>query len=265
MKKYYALILGSSSGFGKAISLALAKDGVNIFGVHLDRATTKPDVDKLISDIKAMGVEAHFFNANAADPLKREEIVSEMEKNFSNQNGTATVRILVHSLAFGTLKPFIAENAADSINQKQIDMTLDVMANSLIYWTQALVSRKLMTGGGKIFAMTSSGGSKQIKFYGAVSAAKACLESYIRQLAMELGAMGISANAIRAGVTETPALMKIPNSKNIIDNALQRNPEGRLTRPEDIANFIVDNYKRDSHWMTGNIINLDGGESVVEL
>ena len=82
---------------------------------------------------------------------------------------------------------------------------------------------------------------------------------------MELGKIGISVNAIRAGVTETPALLKIPNSQKIIDNAKQRNPQGRLTLPEEIAEYIADNYKRNSHWMTGNIINLDGGESVVEL
>ena len=56
MKSNYALILGASSGFGKAISLALANDGVNIIGVHLDRATTMPQVEQLISDIKAKGV-----------------------------------------------------------------------------------------------------------------------------------------------------------------------------------------------------------------
>ncbi|MEO8666236.1 MAG: SDR family oxidoreductase, partial [Ignavibacteria bacterium] len=89
--------------------------------------------------------------------------------------------------------------------------------------------------------------------------------SYVRQLAMELGSRGISANAIRAGVTETPALSKIPKSQNIIDNAIQRNPVHRLTKPEEIAAFVVDNYKQDSHWMTGNVIGLDGGESVVEL
>jgi NAD(P)-dependent dehydrogenase (short-subunit alcohol dehydrogenase family) len=264
MKKYYALILGSSSGFGKTISLALARDGVNILGVHLDRATTRPDVDQLISDIKATGVDVHFFNCNAADALRRDEVLTEIENIISNESNS-TIRILVHSLAFGTLKPFISEIPGEAINQKQIEMTLDVMANSLIYWTQAIVNKKLMVKGGKIFGMTSSGGSRQIEFYGAVSAAKACLESYIRQLAMELGRMGISANAIKAGVTDTPALRKIPKSQKIIDNALQRNPERRLTRTEDIADFIVDNYKRDSQWMTGNIINLDGGESVVEL
>ena len=264
MKKYYALILGASSGFGKAIALALAKDGVNIIGVHLDRATTMPDVEKLISDIKATGAEAHFFNANAADEKNRGEIIQHIEKLLSENEGS-TVRILVHSLAFGTLKPFISENPADQVNQKQIEMTLNVMANSLIYWTQDIINKKLMVRGGKIYGMTSSGGQRQIEFYGAVSAAKACLESYIRQLAMELGSMGISANSIRAGVTATPALSKIPKSQNIIDNAIQRNPEHRLTTPEEIALFIVDNYKQDSHWMTGNVINLDGGESVVEL
>lgn len=265
MAKFYALILGASSGFGKAISKALADDGVNIIGVHLDRASTKEEVDNLISYIKSKNVSAHFFNVNAADPIKRTEVLNSVEEIFSKETDSPTIRVLVHSLAFGTLKHFISDNSGDALNDKQIEMTLNVMANSLVYWTQDVINRKLMTKGGKIYAMTSSGGSRQIKFYGAVSAAKACLESYVRQLAMELGSRGISSNAIRAGVTETPALLKIPNSKNIIENALQRNPEKRLTRPEDIADFIVDNYKRDSHWLTGNVINLDGGESVVEL
>lgn len=264
MKKHYALILGASSGFGKSISLELAKDGVNIIGVHLDRATTMPDVNQLVTDIRSRRVEAHFFNVNAADASKRDEIISEIQKIFSNDKGS-TIKVLVHSLAFGTLRNFISGNPAECINQKQIEMTLDVMANSIVYWTQSVIFNKLMVTGGKIYAMTSSGGSKQIEFYGAVSAAKACLESYVRQLAMELGKIGISVNAIRAGVTETPALLKIPNSQKIIDNAKQRNPQGRLTLPEEIAEFIVDNYKRNSHWMTGNIINIDGGESVVEL
>jgi len=264
MKKNYALILGTSSGFGKSIALALANDGVNIIGVHLDRATTMPDVIQLKEDINAKGVEAHFFNVNAADSVRREEVIAEMGNIFSKDTNS-TLKILVHSLAFGSLKPFFADTPADAINQKQIEMTLDVMANSIVYWTQAVVDKKYMVSGGKIYAMTSSGGQRQIEFYGAVSAAKACLESYVRQFAMELGRIGISANSIRAGVTQTPALSKIPGSQKIIDNAIQRNPQSILTKPEEIADFIVDNYKRDSHWMTGNVINLDGGESVVEL
>jgi NAD(P)-dependent dehydrogenase (short-subunit alcohol dehydrogenase family) len=257
----YALILGSSSGFGKAISLALAKDGVNILGLHLDRATTMPDVEEEIAKIKSLGVDAHFYNVNAADPNKRNDVLNSVEEIFKTKENP-TIKVLVHSLAFGTLRKYFAEDASAQINQKQIEMTIDVMANSLVYWTQDIMSRKLMTSGGKIYALTSTGGSRVIEFYGAISAAKACLESHIRQIAMELGKKGISANAILAGVTETPALKKIPNAQAIIQSALNRTGQGRLTSPTDIANFIIDNYKRESHWMTGSVIHVDGGESV---
>ncbi|HQY53275.1 MAG TPA: SDR family oxidoreductase [Ignavibacteria bacterium] len=264
MKKLYALILGSSSGFGKAIAVGLAKSGVNIIGVHLDRSTTMPDVENLKEELKSYNVDVHFYNVNAADSGKRTDVINNIKEIFSKQEDPE-LKVLLHSLAFGTLKHFIAKESSEMINQKQIEMTLDVMANSLVYWTQDVIREGLMHRGGKIYAMTSSGGQRQIEFYGAVSAAKACLESYVRQFAMELGSMGISANAIRAGVTATPALSKIPKSENIVANAIQRNPEHRLTKVEEVAEFIVDNYKNDSHWMTGNIINLDGGESVVEL
>lgn len=258
---HYALILGASSGFGKAISLALAKDGVNIIGVHLDRATTMPDVEKEIEEIKSYGAEAHFFNINAADPQKREEVLDSVKEIFSKKENP-TIKVLVHSLAFGTLRKFVDENPADQMNQKQMEMTVDVMAHSLVYWTQSILARDLMKPGGKIYAMTSSGGSRVIEFYGAVSAAKACLESHVRQLALELGHKEIAVNALLAGVTDTPALRKIPKNEALINMALMRNPQGKLTEPKDIANFIFDNYKRNSHWMTGCVIHIDGGETI---
>jgi enoyl-[acyl-carrier protein] reductase III len=261
MDTYYALILGASSGFGRAISLALAKDGVNILGVHLDRAATMPAVEEIISEIKSYGVDAHYFNVNAADPNKRNDVLNKIEEIFKNKNNP-TIKVLVHSLAFGTLKKFIDEDTSLQINQKQLEMTIDVMANSLVYWSQDVLKKGFMKSGAKIYALTSTGGSRVIESYGAISAAKACLESHIRQLAMELGRKGISANSILAGVTDTPAARKIPNISTIMDYTLGRNAQGRLTHPEDIANFILDNYKRDSHWMTGGLIHVDGGESV---
>ncbi|MFC2093567.1 SDR family NAD(P)-dependent oxidoreductase [Bacteroidota bacterium] len=264
MKTNYALILGASSGFGKAISTALAKDGTNIIGVHLDRAQTMPLVEEVIKDIKNAGAEAHFFNTNAADEFGRKKVLDSVEEIFSKKENP-TIKVLVHSLAFGTLRNFIDDDPKNEINQKQIEMTLDVMANSLVYWTQDVIRRKLMTKGGKIYGLTSAGGTKVIKYYGAVSAAKASLESYIRQLAVELAGQGITANALKAGVTDTPALRKIPSNNILIDNALQRNPSGRLTLASDVAEFILEVYKNDSSWMTGNVISIDGGESITEL
>ena len=258
-KALWALILGSSSGFGEATALELARLGYNIFGVHLDRRAGLAHVEEIVGKIRAAGREVVFFNVNAADAEKRREVIGRIKEEFQKNPGT--VRVLLHSLAFGTLQP-LAGSQSD-VTQPQMDMTADVMGHSLVYWTQELVKEGLMESGGRIYAMTSSGGTRVMPSYGPVSAAKAILESHIRQLAMELAPRGITANAIRAGVTDTPALRKIPGSEKLIENARARNPGGRLTTPQDVAAAIGVLAQPNTHWITGNVIGVDGGEDIV--
>jgi len=167
----------------------------------------------------------------------------------------------LHSLAFGALRPLAG--AADVATKRQLEMTSDVMGHSLVYWTQDLVSNGLMKSGGRIFAMTSEGGGKAIRDYGPVSAAKAILEAHIRQLALELAPLGITANAIMAGVTDTPALRKIPGCEKLIEVATERNPHKRLTTPLDVARCIAALSCENTYWMTGNTLRVDGGEGSV--
>lgn len=262
-KNEWALILGASSGFGAAASRELARHGMNILGVHFDRAATMPGVQQLIKELEATRVQVRFFNVNASDAQKRSEVLDQVAQEFSG-NPEANIRVLMHSLAFGSLKPFISFKPEDMLTQAQIEMTLDVMANTLVYWTQGVVVRKLMRKGGRIFAMTSSGGHSALMNYGAVSAAKAALESYIRQLAMELGPMGITANTILGGVTDTPALRKIPGAVKMLDVARAKNPSLRNATAEDVARAIALLAHDDAYYISGNIIGVDGGEDVVE-
>lgn len=258
----WALILGASSGFGEATSLALAQSGFNIFGVHLDRKATLPNVQRIIGAIETAGQRAEFFNVNAADEEKRQEVLDRAEEVLQAE-GYGQIRVMLHSLAFGTLKPFVAATPEESISKSQMDMTLDVMAHSLVYWVQPLVWRKLMGQGGRIYAMTSAGSTRIFPTYGAVSAAKAALESHIRQLAVELAPQGITINAIRAGVTDTPALRKIPGHEKMAEIASSRNPMGRMTSPADVAAAIAVLSRPGTHWITGTVIGVDGGEDVV--
>ncbi len=249
----WAVILGASSGFGAECSLALAGAGYDICGVHLDRKAGLAQVEEVKQKITANGRRALFFNANAADAEKRGQVMDALAAE------TARVQVLLHSLAFGSLKPFIAE---DHITEQQMDMTLSVMAHSLVYWTQDLVLRGLMGSGGRIFSMTSSGSTRAIHAYGAVSAAKCALESHTRQLAYELSPKGIAVNALRAGVTITPASSKIPGSDKLFEGAALKNPSKRLTTPKDVAGALLALCHPDAGWVTGNVINVDGGEEI---
>jgi NAD(P)-dependent dehydrogenase (short-subunit alcohol dehydrogenase family) len=92
--------------------------------------------------------------------------------------------------------------------------------------------------------------------------AKAALEAAIRQLALELAPLEVSANALCAGVTDTPALRKIPGHEGLLDRARGRNPHARLTTPEDVAGAIVALAQPGAGWITGNVIRVDGGEGI---
>jgi len=262
-KDNWALVLGASSGFGEAISLALAEAGMHILGVHLDRKSTLPNVERIRTEILGKGRSAVFYNINAADPEKRSETINNMEDILREHEASGRIKVLVHSLAFGTLKPYIGDVPKVMVTDSNMNMTLEVMAHSLVYWVQQLVYRKLMTGPARVFAMTSAGGHRVWPTYGPVSAAKAAIEAHIRQLAAELAPLDITANSIRAGVTKTPALEKIPGSDEIIAKALEANPSGRLTTPEDVADAVVVLCDPRTHWITGNVIGVDGGEDLI--
>jgi len=257
-KHNWALILGASSGFGEATALELAASGMNIFGVHLDRRETLGHVAEIDEQIRAEGRESIFFNGNAADDQKRGSVIAAIAERLNPEG--EKVRVLLHSLAFGALKPLTGDGA---LTQKQIEMTCDVMGHSLVYWARDLVSAGLMGDGGRIYAMTSEGSTRVLPSYGAVAAAKVVLESHIRQLAVELAPFRITANAILAGVTDTPALRKIPGNERLLEIATARNPQGRLTTPKDIAKAIRALSGPGTAWITGNTIRVDGGEGIV--
>ncbi|MES2644083.1 MAG: SDR family oxidoreductase [Myxococcota bacterium] len=251
----WILVLGVSSGFGAAAARAFAAAGYDVAGVHLDRRAGQAQVDALVEELRGMGRQAVFLNVNAADDDRRAEAMA----TFTAAIPAGGLRVFLHSLAFGTLKAFVPAEGKGA-TRKQIEMTVDVMGHSLVYWTQDLVAAGLFSDNARVFAMTSSGSHMAWPGYGPVSAAKAALEAHIRQLAIELAPRGITANSILAGVTQTAALDKIPGADKLVEKALGRNPHGRLTTPEDVATCLVDLSRPGTRWMNGNVIRVDGGE-----
>ncbi len=257
-RERWALILGGSSGMGEATALALAAAGYRIIGVHLDFRAGLTHVEEIKAAIAAAGSEALYINMNAADDEKRAAAIATIRARFDERRaggGHPYIRLLMHSLAFGSLVPFLADDPKEAVDRKKMEMTQDVMANSLVYWVQDAWHAGFLEQGSKVYAMTSEGTSRVIPSYGVVSGAKAAME-----FARTGG--GVAANSIRAGVTDTPALRKIPENQRMIDVTLARNPHGRMTTPQDVADSIVTLSSTDSDWISGNIISVDGGEFV---
>jgi NAD(P)-dependent dehydrogenase (short-subunit alcohol dehydrogenase family) len=264
-RERWALILGASSGFGAAAGRSLAGAGYPIVGVHLDLRGTIEAANAVRDEIAALGVDVVFHNVNAADDAKRAGVVGATKELFEKRRAEGKepfIAVLLHSLAFGTTLSYVTdEPEAKEVSQKQLEMTADVMAHSLIYWTRDLFHAGLLGNGSRVFAMTSEGATRAVPTYGPVSAAKAALEAHVRQLSMELIPHGITVNAIRAGVTDTPALRRIPGHEELRKAAESRNPGGRLTRPEDVGEALIALASPHLYWMTGNVIGVDGGEA----
>lgn len=251
----WAVVLGASSGFGAATAERLAASGRGVLGCHLDLRRTAERADAAREAVAAHGHPVVFHNGNAADARHRTAALDAMVA----EDPDARVEVLIHSLAFGTLKPFTGEGPR--IDARSMAMTLDVMAHSLVWWVQDLLDRDLLADDARVIALTSSGSLAAMPAYGAVSAAKSALESHVRQLAVEL-APRVRVNAVMAGLARTPALEAIPGHEALAEAAQARNPSGRLTTPADVADAVVALTAPGLHWMTGCVVRVDGGESI---
>lgn len=263
-RECWAVVLGASSGFGAATAKAWARAGFGIVGVHLDLRGTKAAAEAVRDEIAELGARVQFHNVNAADDDKRAGVVAAIGELFEERRAAGEqpmVGAMLHSLAFGTTLHYVSEDEErQELTRKQMEMTADVMAHSLVYWTRDLYHAGFLGRGSRIYAMTSEGAILAVPTYGAVSAAKAALEAHVRQLALELAPAGITVNAVRAGVTDTPALRRIPGWEQLKEAAVTRNPNARLTQPEDVADALVAMATPGTHWMTGNVLGVDGGE-----
>ena len=158
------------------------------------------------------------------------------------------------------------EYSADAfIEDEDLARTIHSMGTSLLGWTQRLRERGMFADDARVFGLTSEGNTVAWKGYAAVAAAKVALESVSRSIAVEMAHFGIRSNIIQAGVTDTPALRMIPGSGHLKAQAVTRNPFGRLTTPEDVANVIYLLSQPEAAWINGEIIRVDGGEAISGL
>ena len=251
----WVLLLGGSTGHGAATAKKLAKDGYGIIEFHFDRGEAKKIAEETISEVNELtSGKCHYFNTNAAAEETIDKHLPEIQKITNGK----PLKLLLHSIAFGTTTNFFGEKP---VTQRQMDMTIHVMGNSLLYWTQKLFSEGLLGKGSRVMGLTSEGNYLAMEGYGPVSVAKVAMEAIIRQIGWELGQYGITANAVQAGITPTRALTKITDRwEEWVESTKKINPMRRTTMPEDVAGTISMLLKPEADFINCSIIYCDGGE-----
>lgn len=254
-KDQYAIILGGSDGLGYASALKLAQHGMNLIIVYRASRMQATAIEERFESLSSYGIQFLTINADATREDKSQEIIQQINQFLGDQQ----IFLLLHSISKGNLKPL---TGADSLGSGDFAQTIHAMGSSLAQWVQLLEKEQLWSNPARVISFTSEGSSKPMKNYAAVSAAKSVLETITRSIAVEYASQGITANCIQAGVTDTSSLRRIPGANDLMDHSIKRNPNHRLTTPQDVANAVYLLARPESQWITGNVIKVDGAESL---
>jgi enoyl-[acyl-carrier protein] reductase III len=241
-----ALITGGSRGIGKAIAFELGRRGATIVINYLKNHTAAMET---VEELEATGISAIRIKAHVGDEAAVESLVSKINEKFGRLD------ILVNNAASGVMRP------AAELSRKHWDWTMDINARGP--WMLSITASRLMPEGSRIINLSSPGSNRVLPAYFAVGVSKAAIEAVTRYLAVELGPKGIAVNTVSAGFVMTDAVDAFPDELGVKDIASRPTPAGRVILPEDVAKVVAMMCSADSEMIRGQVIMVDGGETLL--
>ena len=250
-----ALITGSSRGIGRGIALKLAEKGACV-AVHYYR--NREAAEMTLAKIRELGSSGFLVQADVCRPDEVRGIFERVRTEF------------------GSLDIFVsnARTEAPTFYQAPLEITLSqwdtaVDSQAKAFLVAAREAAALMPNGGRIVAITFAPGGRFGSWqpWVAMGAAKAAMESLVRYFAVALAARGITVNSISPGWVEDSVLNSLPE---VFQTGLRDwqergwTPMGRLGRPSDIGNAVALICSEEASWITGQLIEVDGGASLVD-
>ena len=246
MTQKVALVTGSSRGIGKATAIRLAKEGYDIV---INYARSKTKALETAAEIEALGRKALVVKANVGDVEKINYLFAEIKKEFGRLD------VFVNNAASGVQRPLM------ELEESHWDWTMNINSKALLFCAQE--AAKLMDQGGKIVSISSLGSIRYLENYTVVGVSKAALEALTRYLAVELAGKNIIVNAVSGGVVDTEALKHFPNRDELLAEAEQKTPAGRMVEIDDMVNTIMFLLSDGSDMIRGQTIIVDGGVSLL--
>ncbi|RKH58240.1 SDR family oxidoreductase [Corallococcus aberystwythensis] len=252
----WALIVGASSGSGAAIAVQVARQpGLHVFGMHRGRYLEQ--AAEVEQQVLATGRRMVMMRGDAGTP----EGVARGADALLATAGPRSVKLFVHALASASVGRFITGDKPP-LHPRQLARTFEAMAHSFVYWAQALMERDLLTPSARLLGLTNPLTESLLHNCGAITAAKAALEIYVRHLALELGPLGHRVNLLKFGTVMTPAIRHVytPEVLAQLEEAHRRiNPAGRMCTLEEVARIVPSLLGEEAEWFNGATIDFTGG------
>jgi 3-oxoacyl-[acyl-carrier protein] reductase len=237
------IVTGASKGIGAALARRLAADG---FQTVVNYASSAVEAQEVVATIEAAGGRAKAVGANIADPAAMRALFDQAEAEFG------PVDVLVNNA--GILKVSLLAEVADEDYQRQIAVNLTGTFNGM------REGARRVRDGGRIINLSTSIIGNYLPAYGVYVATKAAVEAMTHVLAKELGARGVTVNAVAPGPVATE-LFLTGKSEELIQRLTNDIPLGRLGQPDDIARIVSFLASPESGWINGQIIKANGGRN----
>jgi len=250
-----ALVTGSSRGIGRGIALKLAKEGARV-AVHYYR--NREAAEATLNKIRELGSNGFLVQADVCRPEEVRQIFQRVRSEF------------------GTLDFFVsnARTEAPTFYEAPMEITLDKWDTAVDSQAKAFLvavreAAPLMAKGGRIVAITFAPGGRFGSWqpWVAMGAAKAAMEALVRYFAVALASRGITVNTISPGWVEDSVLNSLPEAFQTSLREWQElgwTPMGRLGTPKDIGDAVALICSEEAGWITGQLIEVDGGASLVD-
>ena len=236
------IITGASRGIGKGIALTLASHGANIAFSYRKSVDSAND---LVSQITHLGVNCKAYKSNAASFEESQKLVDDVLNDFE------TFDILINNA--GITK----DNLLMRMSETDFDKVIDVNLKSVFNMVKAAQRVFLKKKSGSIINISSIVGVKGNAGQSNYAASKAGIIGFSKSIALELGSRNIRSNVVAPGFIETEMTAEL--SEDIVNNWIQGIPLKRGGKPEDVANLCLFLASDLSTFITGQVINVDGG------
>ena len=236
------LITGASRGIGNGIATVFAEHGANVVFTY---SSSVDAANALETKLQTMGVQAKGYQSNAADFTQAQELVENVLADFS------TIDVLINNAGIAK------DNLLMRITEEDFDKVIEVNLKSVFNLTKAVQRTMLKQRSGSIINMSSVVGVKGNAGQSNYAASKAGIIGFSKSVALELGSRNIRCNVIAPGFIETEMTAKL--SEEVVAGWRAGIPLKRGGTPNDVANACVFLASDLSSYITGQVINVDGG------